>query len=455
MTTTITLFKNVLIFDGTGSDLSKPSWVLVEDNKILKIAFHEAEEPDTPQGATIIDGQGIKVLMPGLTDAHYHLNFAAIDLPYCLDPTHPLGELRDYVYAKSVDTAGQLIQMGFTAVRDTGGNTYQLKRDIDQGHVVGPRIYPSGTILTQTSGHFDFRNPCCWMHEFITTGDATKGPFALPDFPKLPGSQLGRTELLGETRVVDGVPEMLRATRENLMRGSTQIKIATGGGVSSMYDPIDVAEFTAEEIKACTDAAGDWNTYVCTHCFTSRSIQRSIENGIRCIEHGFLMDEKAAQLIKDTDTWLSLQPLLDDEEALFPEGKCDPVQRNKFVETAKGVVNTYRLAKEYGLKTAFGTDTLFNAKLVPKEGKMLSKLTSLGFTPAETLKMATSENVKLFKMCGPRDPYGGADFGLVQEGCFADLILLNGNPLENIQVIVNRDNVQVVMKDGKIYKNIL
>jgi len=356
------------------------------------------------------------------------------------------------IYEKSVETAQELIQMGFTCIRDAGGNTYQIKQEIDQGKVVGPRIYPCGTIISQTSGHFDFRNPCCWLHDL---SGSTPGPFALPsEFPKLPTSQLGRTEVLGETRIVDGVPEMLRATRESLMKGSTQIKIATGGGVTSLYDPVDVAEFTAEEIKACTDVAGDWNTYVMTHCFTARSIIRSIKNGVRCIEHGFLMDEEAAKLMADTNTWLSIQPLLDDDDAIFPEGS-NPVQREKFVRVTNSTYKAYALAKKYKIKTAFGTDSLFNPALVPKEGKMLAKLCKVGLTPAEALKMATSDNAELFKMCGPRDCYPEANFGSVLEGYFADVILVDGNPLEDIQVMVDRDNIKVVMKDGTIYKNIL
>jgi imidazolonepropionase-like amidohydrolase len=238
------------------------------------------------------------------------------------------------------------------------------------------------------------------------------------------------------------------------MMGSSQIKIATGGGVSSLYDPIDVAEFTAEEIKACTDAAGDWNTYVMTHCFTSRSIIRGIKNGVRCIEHGFLLDEETAKLMADTGTWLSIQPILDDDDAIFPPGS-NPINRAKFVEVTNATFNAYALAKKYGIKTAFGTDTLFNPASVPKEGKMLAKLCKFDMTPAEALKMATSTNAELFKTCGPRDPYPEAMFGLVKEGCFADVILVDGNPVEDINVLVDKNNVKIVMKDGKIYKNIL
>jgi imidazolonepropionase-like amidohydrolase len=233
--------------------------------------------------------------------------------------------------------------------------------------------------------------------------------------------------------------------------GASQIKVMAGGGVSSLYDPLDVTQYTFEEMKAIVDVAKTWNTYVAVHANTDAAIRQAIKAGVLCIEHGFLLKEDTIKLMADKGIWLSIQPLLNDEDAIpFP----DPVSQAKWIQVTNGTDKVYKLAKKYRVKLAWGTDTLFDAALARKQGKLVTKLTKW-FTPYEALKMVTYDNAQLLKLSGPRDPYPGK-LGVVEEGALADLLLVDGNPLENIQLVANPDkNFVVIMKDGKIYKSTL
>jgi len=212
-----------------------------------------------------------------------------------------------------------------------------------------------------------------------------------------------------------------------------------------------VAEYTYDELKAAVDVADTWNTYVMVHAYTPTAIQTALRAGVKSIEHGQLMDEETAKMIAEKGAWLCLQPFLDDEDAIpFPEGS---VQRKKFVTMTDGTVTAYRLAKKYKIKTAFGTDVLFDPTLAKKNGKQLAKL-KRWYTPYEVLKMATHDNAQLLALSGPRNPYQDGPLGVVAEGAYADLLLVDGNPLDNIELLADAaKNFVVIMKDGKIYKN--
>jgi imidazolonepropionase-like amidohydrolase len=224
------------------------------------------------------------------------------------------------------------------------------------------------------------------------------------------------------------------------------------GGVSSFYDPIDVTQYSPDEMKAIVQVAESYNTYVTVHAFTPDSIRQAIEAGVKCIEHGHLLDEAILKLLADKGVWLSMQPILDDEDAIpFPEGSEN---RKKFVQVTDGTDNVYQLAKKLKVKTAWGTDTLFDPELAKKQGKMVAKM-QRWYAPHEILKMVTHDNAQLLKLSGPRDPYPGK-LGVVEEGAYADLILVDGNPLENLDLVADAEkNFVLIMKDGKIYKNTL
>jgi imidazolonepropionase-like amidohydrolase len=415
------LITNVKIFNGKDNKTVNGN-VLITDNAITKIST--APIPTNKSAmTTIIDGKG-KFLMPGLIDAHVHTMFESIQM------TVGLSSDIGYVNIVAAKAAENQLLRGFTAVRDLGGSSFSLKRSIDEGYVKGPRIFPSGATISQTSGHGDFGAPT--------------------DVPKDPSRPLSYIERSGQTIVADGVDQVLMRTREQLRQGATQIKVMAGGGVSSSYDPLDVAQYTEEELSAAVKAAAGWNTYVTVHAYTPTAVQAAIKAGVKCIDHGHLLDDATAKIMAEKGIWWSLQPFQDDEDAApFPEGSD---ARKKFLQMVEGTENAYKLAKKYNIKLAFGTDILFDPKLAKRQGAQLAKMVKW-FTPFEVLKMATSDNASLLEMSGPRNPYK-RKLGVIEEGAFADLILVDGNPLENINLVSNPDkNFVLIMKNGEVIKN--
>jgi imidazolonepropionase-like amidohydrolase len=416
-----TLFQNVRIFDGKAALLSAPSNVLIRGNIIERISTAPiAAEP----GVTVIAGNG-RTLMPGLIDAHWH---AMLIRP---NPAQAItGDVGYNNIAAGVEATDTLMR-GFTTVRDVGGPVFGVKAAIDAGLIAGPRIYPSGAVITVTSGHGDFRQ--------------------LSELPRTIGGMLSRMEQIGASMIADSPDEVRVRVREQLMQGASQIKLTAGGGVSSPFSPIDVSTFTEAELRAAVEAAENWGTYVTVHAFTPTAIQRSIAAGVKCIEHGFLMDEATAKLIADNGVWLSTQPLPEALRQGFPPGS---VQRAKADEVWPGIARTYELAKKYKLKTAWGTDVLFSQALAQQQGAILASLVRW-YSPAEALAMATGTNAELLAWSGKRNPYPGK-LGVVEQGAIADLLLVDGNPLENIDLIADpAKNFKIIMKDGRVYKNAL
>lgn len=411
------------VFDGVSSEVSEPTHVLVRGNLIEKVSVTPIAV-DRSANTKIINGEG-RVLMPGLIDGHWHALMAAVSLNTML--TADAGYLNLMAGAEAERT----LMRGFTSVRDLAGNTFGLKRAIDEGVVNGPRIWPSGAMISQTSGHGDYR--------------------MLYEIPRAPGAELSHGEVMGGGVIADGAAEMLRRTREQLMMGASQIKLAAGGGVSSMYDPLDVSQYTSEEFEAAVEAAENWGTYVTVHAYTPRAIQTAIEAGVKVVDHGQLIDEETARLMSKKGTWLSIQPFLDDEDATpFPENSYN---RAKQLQVAKGTERAIELAKKYKLKMAWGTDVLFDANLAARQGAQLAKMVRW-FSPHEALKLATSTNAELLALSGQRSPYHGK-LGVVQEGALADLLLVSGNPLDDIDLLANpQDNLVVIMKDGVVHKNL-
>lgn len=412
------LFQNVRIFDGKNGALSPPSNVLVRNNRIERISI-AAIAAD----AQVINGGG-RVLMPGLIDAHWH---AMLVRP---TPAAALAGDVGYTNLLAAAEATSTLMRGFTTVRDMGGPAFGLKRAIDEDLVAGPRIYPSGAVITITSGHGDFRQ--------------------LSDLPRTIGGMLSRMEKIGGSMVADSPDEVRVRAREQLMQGATQVKLTAGGGVASPFSPLDVSTFTEPELRAAVEAADNWGTYVATHAYTPVSIQRSIAAGVRCIEHGHLMDDATARLMAEKGIWLSTQPFLDVAAA----SGLGPAEQDKMRQVVSGTDRVYALAKKHGIKTAFGTDVLFSQALAERQGAMLVSLTRW-YKPAEALIMATSTNAELLGLSGLRNPYPGR-LGVVEEGALADLLLVDGNPIDNIKLIEDpAKNFLVIMKGGKIYKNLL
>ncbi|WFU36390.1 amidohydrolase family protein [Bradyrhizobium brasilense] len=412
------LFQNVRIFDGRNGALSGPSNVLIRNNKIEKISTGPIAAD-----ARVIAGDG-RVLMPGLIDAHWH---ALLVRP---TPAAVMASDIGYINLLAAAEATATLMRGFTTIRDMGGPAFSLKRAIDEGLVAGPRIYPSGAMITITGGHGDFR--------------------PLSDLPRTIGGMLSRMERIGGAMVADSPDEVRVRAREQLMQGATQVKLTAGGGVASPFSPLDVSTFTEPELRAAVEAAENWGTYAVVHAYTPVAIQRSIAAGVKCIEHGHLMDDASARLMAEKGIWLSTQPFLD----LSGASALGPAEQDKMRQVVAGTDRVYGFAKKYKLKTAFGTDVLFSKALADRQGAMLTTLTRW-YTPAEALIMATSTNAELLSLSGLRNPYPGK-LGVVEEGALADLLLVDGNPIDNIKLIEDpAKNFLVIMKDGKVYKNLL
>jgi imidazolonepropionase-like amidohydrolase len=362
--------------------------------------------------------------MPGLIDAHWHSIFASISMADALtaDPA--------YVQLMAGRAASETLLRGFTTVRDVGGPAFGLKRAIDAGVVPGPRIFPSGAFISQSGGHGDFR--------------------ARHEVPRGVLGHLSYGELSGSGVIADGVAEVQRASREQLMLGATQLKLMAGGGASSPYDPLDVTQYSEAELRAAVDAAEDWGTYVTVHAYTPRAVRRSIRAGVRCIEHGHLLDEATLEFMAGEGTWLSMQPFLDDEDANPTTGET----RRQQLQLFAGTDRVYEWARKHEVRIAWGTDTLFAPELAHSQGRQLAKMRRW-FSAAETLTMATATNAELLAMSGPRNPYPGV-LGVIEDGALADLLLVDGDPIEDISLLSRPEtSIRVIMKDGVIVKNTL
>ncbi len=407
------LIENVRIFNGVDARLL-PGHVLVEDGIISKVSGNPIE---APQGTIILDGDN-RVLTPGFIDLHVHLN---AHVPSGQDDAHAT-----VVGAVAADVARHFLDSGFTTIRDAGGTHPHFARAIELGTIYGPRVFPSGAVLSQTAGHGDSRH-------------ADQGH---------PGLQGGNPYSVADTHViVDGVDQHLMAVRENLRFGATQIKIMGGGGVMSDYDPIYSLQPTPAEIRATVQAASDFGTYVLAHAYTSEAARRLVDNGVKCIEHGLLIDDATAKYLKEKNIVISTQLVVFRELRNLPG--ITQTNLDKLDVVLKGQENLIGLIKKYDITTGFSTDLI---------GGMYPLLTrefterALYWTPAEVLMQATSESAKVIRMAGRLNRHG--NFGEIREGWVADILLINGNPLEDISVLRDpANNLALIMKGGEIVKN--
>ena len=416
------LITNANILDSNKGTLAEGMSLLVEGNKIARIA----KSIPAPDGATVINGGG-RVLTPGFIDAHVHLMWnTGMDV---LTDSPP-----DYIAALTLVDARNTLMRGFTTVRDTGGAVFGVKRAIDQGYHIGPRIYASGAAIGMTSGHGDFRTLNEWPRQL---GGAAESP----------------TERAGGggTVFADGVPEVLSASRDQFRRGAHFLKCFAGGAVSGLRDPLDIMEYSTEELKAFAGEAGRWNTYVAVHAYTDRAVRESLEAGFLSIEHANLLTEDTVKLAAKKGAFLSTQTgfFLAPPPAHFTEA-----QKARQKQAADGLDTLMKLAKKHKAKVLFGTDFIGSLEMKALQVNEFTNRTKW-FSNAEILKQATSINAQVLELSGPRNPYPGK-LGVIEEGAYADLLLINGNPLEDISILTKpEENLALIMKDGKIYKNTL
>ncbi|MCO5064515.1 MAG: amidohydrolase family protein [Rhizobiaceae bacterium] len=410
---------NARIFDGLSNTLQTGAQVLIEGSRIAAIDTTNAQPP---ADARVIDC-GDRVLMPGLIDAHWHTLYAAVPLNILM--TGDLG----LVFTTSTAEAERTLMRGFTTVRDLGSPVFSFKQAIDTGIIPGPRIYPSGAMITTSGGHGDLRMPY--------------------DIPRDAG-QLSLSERMGSSAIADSEGDLKMRIREQLLQGASQVKLVGGGGVSSPRSPLDISTFSEDEIRAGVEVARDWNTYVTVHAYAPNTVQRALKAGATCIEHAHLMDEETARMIAEKDVWLSMQPFLSNDDVAAQSGPSAERARQLFAATPR----VYGFVKKYGIKTAWGSDVLFSPALTPRQNFMLTHLSNW-YSNAEALRMATSVNGELLALSNLRNPYPGK-LGVIEKDAFADLLVVDGNPLDDIRLIEDPGkNFAVIMKDGVVHKNTL
>jgi len=417
------LITNVKVWDGT-SDKTVEADVLVEGNKITRVA-----KGISAADAVVIDGKG-GVVTPGLIDMHQHL---------MLNGGTSAGNNWDsYVQGAHASRAAEyLLRSGFTTVRDIAGNSIGLKRAINMGNLPGPRMYTSGPAMGPTGGHSD------WGSRVAAPGESSY--------------QIK----VHNTMVVDGVDAWLRAGRWIFRNGGDFLKVMSGGGVASEFDPIDLNSPSLEEMKAAVQVANEYGGYVAIHGYTDAAYNKSMDAGVRSFEHGFLVSEETVKRMAKEGVWWSWQPYGSYNTfgmGNFPDWFTADM-REKGALVANGAVQVPKWMKKHGVKMfvgsdMFGWDNWHNALVnvtYPVE------LPGGEFTSLDAMKYSTSAaGQALRELSAPsRNPFKGAKLGVVEEGAWADILIWKGDPTQNVKLILEADNLLFIMKDGKSYKNLL
>ncbi|MCK8087446.1 MULTISPECIES: metal-dependent hydrolase family protein [Vibrio] len=417
------LITNANVFNGVDNNLIENVSILIEDNLITQIG-----EIDPTIADETIDAQGGTV-MPGLIDAHVHITLSA---PFNVIDTMT----REEVAIRSAKISEEMLMRGFTTIRDVAGNTLGLKNSIDKGYATGPRILPSMAAISQTCGHSDYRQN--QAQERLANGHE--------DSPMMK---------LGAMKVADGRSEVLKAVREQLFMGASQIKIMAGGGASSTFDPLDTLQFTSEEMKAAVDAASDYGTYVAAHIHTSDAMRRAAEAGVMSFEHATIMDDDIAEIIKEKGIWVIPSYFT---SSLIAERKIPLPNEETYRKTervGKAMFKSAELIKKYDIQNiAFGTDCVGETNVHATQLNELGAIEQV-FDTITALRMATSNCGRLFEMSTYQHPYQEGKLGQIVEGAYADLLIIDGNPLESVACVANTETQKLIMKDGKVYKNTL
>jgi len=409
----LTVFANAVVIDCTGADPIEGAAVVVEDDRIRDVVRGGRVGP-LPGPVTTLDCKGA-TLMPGLTDAHVHI---------CAVTENITDQHRyyppSYIAARAMRRAEECLMQGFTTVRDAGGADYGFRLALEEGHFPGPRLLVSGQYISQTGGHGDKRRRAEW----IDPVDCCLG-------------------MVGS--IADGEAEVRKAVREQLRRDVDQIKIMASGGAMSPSDELDTTQFTVAEMRAAVEEARAVGKYVLSHAYSDTAVRNAIEAGVRSIEHGNLIREPAAQAIKNADAFLV--PTMITYEMIYREGKRYGIGDHQIQkidlarqQSVQGLTYAYRA----GCKIGSGSDLL--GDMMTQRAVEL-ELKAQVMTPMETLLSATRVNAELFRMSDR--------IGTVEPGKLADLIVVAGDPLRNLRVFQNADNLRVIMKGGRLYKRTL
>ncbi|SEB03596.1 amidohydrolase family protein [Variovorax sp. YR216] len=406
-----TLIRNAKILDTRNLELHFTHAVLIKDGVIEKIGGANL----TCEGALEIDARGM-TLMPGLIDCHVHVMASSFNLGAVARMPNALALLRALPIMKG------MLDRGFTSVRDAGGADWALAEAVRTRQVVGPRLFCAGKALSQTGGHGDFR----------ARNDILEDPCAC-------AYKLGNI-----ARVVDGVDACRLAVREEILKGASQIKVMASGGVASPNDPIINLGFSEAELRAIVEEAGNANTYVMAHAYTPRAIARAIRCGVRTIEHGNLVDEATAQLMKEMGAYMV--PTLITYEGLANDGPkygLPPESVRKIAGVRTNGLEALKVLDQVGVKMGYGSDLLGETHDLQSE-ELLLRAKVLG--NAKTIQQATLVGAEILNQTGR--------LGEVVEQAYADLLLIDGNPLDDIALLTRHDTaMRLVMQDGVIHAN--
>jgi len=409
------LLRNARIFDGTSAECAEGMSVLVADGLIREISAQPLAAPS----AQVIDVGG-RTLMPGLIDAHVH----AFASDVVVQKVEALGEA--YRTAHAVRMLRHALSCGFTTVRDVGGGNYSLYRALADGLIDGPRYLYSGKILSMTGGHGDIRQ--------VEERPRYQALCACGDAP------LFNTFAV----LADGVDACIRAAREELRQGAHCIKIMGSGGVASPTDPIWMNQYREDEIRAIVEECAQRRTYVASHCHPASAVRRSVEFGVRSIEHGTLIDDETARFVAGRGAYIT--PTMSVIFALVEMGRQMgfPPQSQQKVETVfKSAIAGLDSMRRAGVKVCYGTDLLGSTYTQQcREFTIRSEV----FTPLELLRQATSVAAEMMMMDG--------QVGCIAPGAHADLIVVDGDPLKDIGLLAaNGRHLGAIVRGGAIVKN--
>jgi imidazolonepropionase-like amidohydrolase len=405
---TLTILANARLWDGTTPDAREGASVVVEGDRIKEVSEKEARV----QGARRIDLGG-RTLLPGLIDAHFHACLPSLDIgaleamPRSLIAQHARRDLE------------AALRRGFTTVRDAGGADVGLAQAIELGLIDGPRLFYSGRPLSQTGGHGDFR-------PLEGGGVCSCGAHAAT-----------------LCHIADGVDAVRRAAREELRKGATQIKIMASGGVASPRDPIGNLQYSEEEIRAIVWEAASWGTYVMAHAYTPAAIRRAVEYGVRSIEHGNLVDAETAKVVAEKRAFVVPTLVTYDATAKFGKDRGFPaVSLQKLGGVSDAGLRSLEILKAAGVRMGLGTDLL--GELHAHQSREFTIRAEV-LPPHEILRSATRVNAEILGKTG--------ELGVVAPGAFADLVVVDGDPLKNIALLEDEQRLPLIMKGGKAYKN--
>lgn len=406
---TILLLKNCSVFDGLTAEVQEGRTIIIENGVIREISGS-----DDYKGEARRLEVGGRFVMPGLIDAHFHSYGMELN-PVLIDAVPP--QLRG-LHAKRILEGA--LQRGFTTIRDAAGGDLALATALRTGLIDGPRLFYPGLAVSQTGGHGDLRNPA----HYEACACAYCGALAT---------------------VADGPEEVRKVVRDQLRTGAHQIKLFVSGGVLSPTDPIWMNQLSQEEIRVAVEEAATRRVYVMAHAHTNEAVLRCVNNGVRSVEHATMLEASGAQAIADHGAFAV--PTLSIIEAIRAAGASlglPAVMIDKMREVGGQANRSVELLRQAKAKIGFGTDLL--GQLMDQQS-MEFRLRREVCTPLEILQSATSVNAELLQM--------GGKLGTVAPNAFADLLVVDGNPLADITLLERHESIRLIVRDGRICKNSL